>query len=640
MAHHTWAFVNCLAITAASYWLAWLLRFEFSIPASEMPVFREGLAIVLAAKVLVFYIFGVHRNRWSRYVAFSDLLSLLEANLVASVVTGLAFYFILASQMPRSIYALDFLICTFATGGVRFAVRLLHEMRGGLNASDDAKGLLIYGAGVAGLSLAREIRSNPSLGYRVLGFLDDDPRKRGAQLLGLPVLGSGDDAVAVVEAYRERRVPVGEIAVAMPSAPGKQIRAAVEKGRAAHVPCRIVPSLGELISGKLSVRNMREISVTDLLGRDPVQLDVENVRRAVAGRVVMVTGAAGSIGSELCSQLAQFEPRTLVALDQAETEMFRLEADLRGRYPGLTLVPEIGDIRDPRRMEELIEQHGVESIFHAAAYKHVPIMERHVCEAVRNNVIGTWNLVQVAWRMNVSRFLLISSDKAVNPSSVMGLTKRIAELIVSAARPPVGRGPATQFVCVRFGNVLVSNGSVVPTFHKQIAAGGPVTVTHPDMTRYFMTVQEAVQLVLQASTMGKGSEIFVLDMGTPMRIVELARKMITLAGMVPDEDIDIRFTGLRPGEKMFEELRLDAENLLSTTHEKIRIFQGQRLALDELLSWIAELEHLLWRRDPDAVIAHLKMLVPEYRPYVAEAPAAKQPGKAAARVAAAASGAY
>ena len=462
MVQHAWTCVSCLAIIAASFSFAWLLRFEFSVPDSEQQVFYTAIPIVLGVKCVVFYWFGVHRNRWSRYVAFSDLLLLMQANLTASAAAGLAVYAVLGPQVPRSIYPLDLLICMFATGGARFAGRLMHEVRSRQNRNETVKGLVIYGAGVAGLSLAREIRGNPSLGYRVLGFLDDDPRKDGARLLGLPVLGCGDDATRLVEDYRAKRVPVGEIVVAMPSATGRQIRTAVEKGKAARVPCRIVPSLGELISGKLSVRSMREISVTDLLGRDAVQMEAENVRRAVAGRVVMVTGAAGSIGSELCNQLAQFEPRALVALDQAETEMFRLEAELRLRYPLLTLAPEIGDIRDPRRMEEIIEEYGVDSIFHAAAYKHVPIMERHICEAVRNNVIGTWNLVQVAWRTNVSRFLLISSDKAVNPSSVMGLTKRIAELIVSASRPSVGRGPATQFVCVRFGNVLVSNGSVVP----------------------------------------------------------------------------------------------------------------------------------------------------------------------------------
>ena len=358
--------------------------------------------------------------------------------------------------------------------------------------------------------------------------------------MGLPVLGTGKDASRVVETFRTRQPAIDEIVVTMPSATGRQIRAAFELGSATGVRCRIVPGLGELISGKLSIAKMREISVTDLLGREPVKLDLDCVRRAVAGRTVLVTGAAGSIGSELCAQLAEFQPRRLVALDQAESEVFRLEADLRAKFPALDMIPEIADIRNPRRMDEIIEQHAVDSIFHAAAYKHVPLMEQQIFEAVRNNVIGTWNLVQAAWRANVSDFLLISTDKAVNPTNIMGLTKRVAELIVSARRFTVVPGKNTRFVCVRFGNVLGSNGSVVPIFKKQIAAGGPVTVTHPEVRRYFMTINEAVQLVLQASTMGNGSEIFVLEMGEMSRIVDFARKMIRLSGFVPDEDIEIR----------------------------------------------------------------------------------------------------
>lgn len=630
-----WIWLCYIAVISLSFWAAWLLRFDFAIPNREWPTFREGLAIVLAAKIVVFCVLRLYRDRWFRYSGFADLIALLRTNLLASMVACSSLYLLIGLEFPRSVCCLDLLLCIVTSGGVRFAARLFHELRVGRNTNGSDKGLLIYGAGVAGLALAREIRGNPKLGYKVIGFLDDDPRKRDATLLGLPVLGSGHQAQTIVDAHQARRPSVAEIVVTMPSASSVQVREAMGRCRSTGVPCRTVPGLGELLSGTVRVGSMNQILVTDLLGREPVTLDLNHVRRAITGRQVLVTGAAGSIGSELCNQLAQLAPGELIALDQAESELFRLEAELRGRYPGLALAGEIGDIRDLRRMEEIIEQHGVDVIYHAAAYKHVPVMERHICEAVRNNVIGTWNLVQAAWRANVSRFLLISSDKAVNPSSVMGLTKRVAELIASSVRPQIGRGPATRFVSVRFGNVLVSNGSVVPIFQKQIAAGGPVTVTHRDMRRYFMTVQEAVQLVLQASTMGKGSEVFVLDMGRPVRIVDLARKMITLAGLVPDEDIEIRFVGLRPGEKMFEEISLDAENVLPTSHERIRVFQGQQVSFNELVPWIAELHHLLWRRDSDLVINHLRTLVPEYQPIPAAMPANAEESSVRARAAAA-----
>ena len=579
-----------------------------------MPNFYRGLVIVESAKLVLFLAAGLRRENWWCHHGLSDVLRVSLHNVLESVSSGIMLFAIIGLEFPRSVYLLDLLLCFLLSGLARFASRLRHEIRNGWHRRTDAKGLLIYGAGVTGLALAREIRDNPKLGYRVVGFLDDDPRKKGMRLIGLPVLGTGDDAADVVEASRNRKQTIGEIAVSMPSATGRQIRSAVEKGKAAGVPCRIVPGLGELISGKLAVGRMREISVTDLLGRNPVAVDVDLLRRAITGRSVLVTGAAGSIGTELCFQIAQFEPRHLIALDQAESELFRLESDLTAKYPQTRMTFEVGDIRDARHMEQVIDAYAVNSIFHAAAYKHVPLMERQVCEAVRNNVLGTWNLVQAAWRGNVSNFLLISSDKAVNPSSIMGLTKRVAELLVSAQRTSVGASPRDgKFICVRFGNVLVSNGSVVPTFKKQIASGGPVTVTHPDMRRYFMTVQEAVHLVLQASAMGKGSEIFVLDMGTPVKIADLAHNMITLAGFVPGEDIEIHYTGCRPGEKITEELFIEDESMVPTRHPKIMSYRGRQMTLHDLSPWIAELQHLLWQRDSKGVVEHMKIIVPEYR---------------------------
>lgn len=623
--HNLWIGVVVACTIAISYWFAWLLRFEFSIPARERRLFYEGVIVVLATKSAVFCALHQRMPRWPRFLGFPDLVRTLENNVLASIFSGIVLFAAFGTGYPRSLYLLDLMTCVLFSCGILLAARVGDEVRVARREKGRRRGLLVYGAGVAGLELAGEIRRNPKLGFQMIGFLDDDLNKQGTSVLGLPVLGTGDEAAAIVAALRGHHPPVEEIVVSMPSVAGRVVRAAVEKGLAAGVPCRVVPGLGELISGKLHVDYGLEVSGRDLLSREHITFDSENVRHAVHGHTVLVTGAAGSIGSELVKQLAAFEPRLLIALDQAESEMFRLNAELRERFPDLNLSLEIADIRNPRRIEEILAHQEVDAIFHAAAYKHVPVMEHQICEAVRNNVIGTWNVVQAAWRNNVPHFLLISTDKAVNPSSIMGLTKRVAELIVSCARPAVGRARDTHFVCVRFGNVLVSNGSVVPIFQKQIAKGGPITVTHPDVQRYFMTVQEAVELVLQASTMGQGSEIFVLDMGDPVRVVELAEKMITLAGLVPEEDIEIRFVGLRPGEKLFEEISLDSENHLPTSHPKICVFQSRCIQFAALVPWIAELQHALWSGDGAAVLEQLKVLVPEYHPMETAAPVVNPP---------------
>ena len=616
-----WASFRYIALVSLGYWIAYLLRFDFVIPGHERTVFYRGFAVAVSVKLLVCLALGLKMERWWPYQGFPDLIRLLGTSALASAISGTLIFVFVGPEFPRSIYLLDPLVCFLLIGGARFGMRLFDEARAQWTSkTGEQKGLLIYGAGVAGIALAREIRGNDKLGYKVLGFLDDDSAKHGSQLMGLQVLGSGGQAARIVkEAAHRKGMPVAEIAVAMPAATGVEIRAAVAKGKAAGVTCRIVPGLGELISGRLAVGKMREISVTDLLGRDPVPMDADTVRESVAGRVVLVTGAAGSIGSELCRQIAQLGVRKLITLDVAESPLFFLEQELRGKHQDLNLRVEIGDIRDASHMERVIEDNGVEAIYHAAAFKHVPMMERQVCEAVRNNVIGTWNLVQAARRGRVSSFVLISTDKAVNPSSIMGLTKRVAELIVSARQPASANGNK-RFVAVRFGNVLVSNGSVVPIFEKQIAMGGPVMVTHPDMRRYFMTVQEAVHLVLQAGAMGQGSEVFLLDMGQPVKIMDLARNMIRLAGFEPGEDIEIKIAGMRPGEKLFEELSLGNENTTPTTHPKIGSVRGRPLSMHELAPWLAELQHKLMRRDSEAVTSHLARLVPEYRSTLTEAP--------------------
>ncbi len=586
---------------------AFLLRFDFSIPPPYTKLLYNSLWLAVVLKMAMFYVVGLHRGWW-RFVGMPDLLRVLAANANGSLAFAVVNYTLVGPRFPRSVYCIDLLICFLLTAGERFCVRLYYEAIAGELSQPGRKGLLIYGAGKAGLTLLKEIRANPSLGYEVIGLLDDDLGKRGGGLLGVRVLGTGREAAQIVDRHRQNGRRVEEILIAMPSATGRQMHEALANCRAAGVACKTVPSIGELLSGKVLSGQIRNVAISDLLGREPVRLEEGRIRSAIAGRSILLTGAAGSIGSELCRQVAHFEPRMLVAFDQAESELFRVDLKLREKFPSVQVIAQIGDIRDYQCLEEVIRRYSVDSIFHAAAYKHVPMMEAHVLEAVRNNVLGTWNLVQAAHRGHVADFLMISSDKAVNPTSIMGATKRVAELIISSMG-----GSETKFVAVRFGNVLGSNGSVVPLFQEQIAAGGPVTVTHPEVRRYFMTVREAVQLVLQASTMGKGSEIFLLDMGQPIRIQDLARNMIRLSGRAPDEEIEIRFTGLRPGEKLCEELITEGEGIRPTYHEKIKIFQGPPVDRDSIEKAVLELEISMAQRDESAVVDHLRRLVPEFQ---------------------------
>ncbi len=600
-----------LGLFAVSLTLAYLLRFDFSIPHEYTPIFYLALRAGLPVKFAVFLLAGLDRQQSWRFFGIRDVFDLFVANVFASLGLMAAMFVIVGPGFPLSVCCIDFLLSLLLAAGVRFASRFYHEEIRNRQARGGKK-ILIYGAGIAGMLLVREIRKNREL-YDVVGFLDDDFNKRGAVLMGVPVLGAGRDAVCIVEQHKGGPSQIQEIVVAIPSAKGPQMQKILASCRATGVSCKTIPGLGELLSGKARGAQIRDVSLNHLLAREPVQLNEGRVRSCISGRAVMVSGASGSIGSELCRQIARFHPRKLVALDQAESELFKLEMELRKNFPELDLAAEIGDIREGRRVDEIMFLHSVDSVFHAAAYKHVPLMETHVLEAVTNNVLGTWNMVQAAIHNGVSDFLVISTDKAVNPTSVMGATKRVAELIASAM-PKDGAGRTTKFVSVRFGNVLGSNGSVVPIFQFQIAAGGPITVTHPEARRYFMTIPEAVQLVLHASTMGKGSEVFMLDMGEPIRIADLARNLIRLCGLVPDQDIEIRYVGLRPGEKVFEELITKGENILPTYHDKIKVFCGPRPELGLVETWIAELKTLIAQRDAAAVVAHLKELVPEYRP--------------------------
>lgn len=590
---------------------AFLLRFDFVIPAKEQTMFRLGLLIFIPVKAATYSAWRLPAARW-RWAGIADLYRVVLANLTASFLACVATRIIAGPYFSRSIYVLDAALCMLTTAGLLLVARFYWEVFvPGVSMTGASRTILIYGAGTVGSMLGKEIQSDPRLKTRVVGFLDDNPQKSGTYLIGIPVLGTGREAARIVAGLeRSGRRPC-EIIIAMPSATAEQLREAVARCTEAAIPFRTVPGLSGLFRGKLSGQ-IRDVSPDDLLGRKQVRIDQTRIARSIGGASVLVTGGCGSIGSELCRQIARLNPAKLVIFDQAESEMYMLATELRRLHPELHLVTEIGDIVRAPRVKEVLARHDVAMVFHAAAYKHVPLMEENIPEAAENNIIGTWNVARLAQQAGVQKFVLISTDKAVNPTSIMGVTKRIAEQIVSAM-PLDGGDPSGPFVSVRFGNVLGSAGSVIPIFRRQIAAGGPVTVTHPEMRRYFMSISEAAQLVLQASTMGEGAEVFVLDMGEPVRIMDLATNMIRLAGLVPGEDIQIAVTGLRPGEKLYEELQLDGEDMLPTHHEKIMRFRSELPDACYISGWIDRLRHLLIDPDPAALKEHLLLLVPEYQ---------------------------
>jgi len=599
--------VSHAVVFAAALTAAFLLRFEFSLPDEEWRHLSIGVALAVPLKLMVWWAGGGFAKGSWRFAGMADMHRVVLSNFAASSAFAITARMTAGAEFPRSIYLIDLLISLLATGGLRLAGRIAIELRSTIRPLSARKSVLIYGAGAAGVSLVREIRSNPAICCEILGFLDDDPAKRNTGLMRAQVLGAGRDAPRIVERFKKRGRRVDEIIIAMPSATGRQVREAVANCRAAGVTCRIVPGLADLLTGKVLSRQVRKVRMDEVLGREPVEMDEKLVRTHLAGRSVMVTGAAGSIGSEICRQILRTEASRLVLVDRAESDMYRIELELARQSSGVQVATEMGDIQDLARMDDIIRRNSVEVIFHAAAYKHVPMMESHVCEAVKNNILGTWNLVKAARQNSVASFLMISSDKAVRPSSIMGATKRAAELILSAME-----NSSTRFVSVRFGNVLGSNGSVIPLFEAQIAAGGPVTVTHPDVKRYFMTAQEAVQLVLQASAMGHDAEIFVLDMGEPVRILDLARNLIRLAGFEPEVDIDIRVIGMRPGEKLFEELSSDGEELRPTHHPKIRVCKAATAKRAQIEKWLESVHAAVERNDESGLRALISRLIPEY----------------------------
>lgn len=610
-----------LIILAHTLAFAASLMFSFLV-ANNMQFRQEWLVrqypflllFSLAVKLPVFGLFKQYRGWW-RYVSISDLLGILRAALTSTLILVTVWFIVFLQVSPirrglppgitavsQGVFMADLFGTILLPAGLRMITRLYHE-EFRTTEGRRLKRLLIVGAGNAGEALLREIHRMPVAEYDVAGFIDDDPVKQGTDIHGIPVLGTVQQMAQLCESRR-----IDEIAIAMPSATRQQLRRVIQVCEGTKIRFRTVPSITDIASGRLRVSEIRDVDINDLLGREAVRLDLDLIESFARDKTILVTGAGGSIGSEMCRQICQFHPRLLLLVEQAENPLFYVERQLRRQFRDVPVVPLVCNITDEGRVRAVFEQYRPEVVIHAAAHKHVPLMELNPCEAIRNNVLGTQTVADAADACRAMNFVMISTDKAVNPTSIMGSSKRIAEMYIQ----DLGRTSRTQFVTVRFGNVLGSEGSVVPLFKKQIAEGGPVTVTHPEMKRYFMTIPEASQLVLQAASMGRGGEIFVLDMGEPVKIVDLAKELITLSGFRPGEDIEIVFTGPRPGEKLFEELRIEGEDMQRTGHPKISIWKNIPLDRTRLRAGMVQLLEIAARQDPDEVACKIRELVPEY----------------------------
>jgi FlaA1/EpsC-like NDP-sugar epimerase len=593
---------SCLL--AMSYYFSFLLRFDFYLEHPEEIMFLKTLPVVLCVKLLLFERFGLLRGWW-RYAGLSDAIGIATASCWSfAVLFPLLVFLLRVDGYPRSVQVIDCVLTFLFVGGARMAVRAYSE---GTQRSFAQHRTLVVGAGGGGSRIVHELKRNPQLGLAPVAFVDDKASKLGIRIHGVKVMGAVCQMPELVE-----KLNVDCVLIAIPSATGDKIQRIISSCRSCRVDFKILEPLKEHIrgtNGGPSPGKLRSVQLEDLLGREPVQIDTRSIRAKVEGKTLLITGAGGSIGSELARQVAMFAPARLIVLDRSENCLFKLGLELSSRFPDLRFEPAIADIQDVGSMREIFALHRPQLVFHAAAYKHVPMMERHCFQAVTNNVFGTYNVALLARQFEIETFVMVSSDKAVNPTNIMGVTKRVSELITLGLQHEY-----THYVAVRFGNVLGSNGSVVPIFQEQIAAGGPVTVTHPDATRYFMTIPEAVSLVLQASTMGRGSEIYVLDMGKPARIIDLAHNLIRLSGLEPNSDIKIVFTGLRPGEKLLEELRLQGEGIRPTSHPKIRVLDGGPVSFEEVRRWLDDLSRCLEAKNISALIRTLQEIVPEYTP--------------------------
>lgn len=594
--------------------LAWLIRFDFDVPTEFKGQAWSSLLWIIPLKLLFLAVFRQFSGIIS-YFGVRDLFRLLLALLGSSIaIASIRLFFDPSTSFapPRGVVLIDFVLAFLSLASIRLTFRLLRERvasrPNGVHRWN-ARRVAIVGAGTVGASLARDLFARRGLGMKPVFFFDDDSNKWNSRIHDLPVLGEPE--LMLAEKFQGS---IDEVIVALPTGSGKRTSEVVHIAQELGVKCERVPSIEELATGRVKVSQLREIEIQDLLGRAPVELQTDNIRHLIQDQVVMVTGAGGSIGSELSRQIAGFSPKRLLLVEQSEVQLFRIEQELIGRGYGSSLMPLIADILDRERMQQIFQRFRPNAVFHAAAHKHVPMMESQPSEAFKNNSLGTSMIAELAADAGVGLFLLISTDKAINPTSVMGASKRLAEMFLQSLH--ASKPGKTKFVAVRFGNVLGSSGSVVPIFEKQIAAGGPVKVTHPEVTRYFMTIPEAVGLVLQSATQADGGEIFVLDMGQPVKIVDLARQLIELHGHKPEVDIEIEFTGLRPGEKLFEEISHEGEAFLQTNHSKIMRFVCEPDSLENMRQHYSAINRKIYMLEPDQFKLQLQETIPEYRPFL------------------------
>ncbi|WKZ34833.1 MAG: nucleoside-diphosphate sugar epimerase/dehydratase [Anaerolineales bacterium] len=597
--------IGDLALIIVSVLGSFALRLDVNELPYYFPAALVMCAVALTVKIPVYYFFGLYRRLWI-YASTNELRLIIVAVTTASVLTGGVMLVLISlgwiqPGMPRSALGIDWLISLILIGGSRFVLRILAE-QSSAQVTDKTRRALIIGAGDAGALVVRELQKSSSLNLLPVGFLDDDPAKQDHNIYGVTVIGRIDQLEMALDTRQ-----VDEVIIAIPAAPGRIIRLVNDVCRRKGITSRIIPGIYELIGGKVSVNRLREVDITDLLRREPVRIDDRLIGATLGGKRILITGAGGSIGSELCRQVARWNPSELILLGHGENSIFDILLELNGDFPALSIQPVIADVRHKNRIEEVFKQHQPQVVFHAAAHKHVPLMEVNVEEAFTNNALGTKIIVEAAGRHGVERLVLISTDKAVRPVSVMGATKRLAELVVLDA----AQQHDLPYSVVRFGNVLGSRGSVVPIFKSQIARGGPVMVTHPDMHRYFMTIPEAVHLVLQAASMGAGGEVFMLNMGGQVRILDLAEDLIRLSGLEPHRDIEIQFSGIRPGEKLREDLFEDGVNFEPTKHSEIyRMSEEEQVDGDALVHVLAQLTDLARHSRPDDLIQAINHFLP------------------------------